>query len=133
MRENTIATAIAGHVRAHFEAYSAVLGSVSYVKEACAESSVKARKRRDAHGDVRGRNTPIQQSAAGRLLPFVESGVITLVGATTENPSFEVIGPLLSRCKTLVLKPLDEDCIRRIIIRAVADEKKRSGRNRNKT
>jgi len=121
--KTTIATAIAGHVRAHFEAYSAVLGSVSYVKEA----AQKARLRLEKEGtrtvmfvDEIHRFNKAQQDA---FLPFVESGVITLVGATTENPSFEVIGPLLSRCKTLVLKPLDEDCIRRIIIRAVADEK----------
>ena len=52
------------------------------------------------------------------LLPFVESGEITLIGATTENPSFEVIAPLLSRCRVFVLEPLSEDSLRAIIARA---------------
>ncbi len=54
------------------------------------------------------------------LLPFVESGLLTLIGATTENPSFEVIAPLLSRCRVFVLEPLDEDEILAVIERAVS-------------
>lgn len=53
------------------------------------------------------------------LLPFVEKGTITLIGATTENPSFEVIGPLLSRCRVFVLKELKKEEIRKIIKRAL--------------
>lgn len=53
------------------------------------------------------------------LLPFVENGTITLIGATTENPSFEVIGPLLSRCRVFVLKELDAKEIKQIIRRAL--------------
>ncbi len=53
------------------------------------------------------------------LLPFVEDGTITLIGATTENPSFEVIGPLLSRCRVLVLNELDEKDMARIIKKAL--------------
>jgi putative ATPase len=52
------------------------------------------------------------------LLPFVESGELTLIGATTENPSFEVISALLSRCRVFVLQPLSEDALRRIVARA---------------
>jgi len=55
------------------------------------------------------------------LLPFVESGEITLIGATTENPSFEVIAPLLSRCRVFVLKELTEDEIKKIIKRTGFD------------
>ncbi len=53
------------------------------------------------------------------LLPFVESGVLTLIGATTENPSFEVIAPLLSRCRVFVLNPLTDDDMQQIISQAV--------------
>ena len=56
------------------------------------------------------------------VLPYVEDGTITLIGATTENPSFEVISPLLSRCQVLTLNPLAEDEIQIIIQRALSDE-----------
>jgi putative ATPase len=56
------------------------------------------------------------------VLPYVEDGTITLIGATTENPSFEVISPLLSRCQVLTLNPLDESEIQVIINRALSDE-----------
>lgn len=55
------------------------------------------------------------------FLPHVESGLITLVGATTENPSFEIIAPLLSRCRVLVLKPLSEESLVRLLRRAIED------------
>jgi putative ATPase len=59
------------------------------------------------------------KSQQDSLLGAVERGVVTLIGATTENPSFEVIGPLLSRCQVYILKPLDEEELRTIIIKAV--------------
>src|SRR5674476_1027690 len=49
------------------------------------------------------------------LLPYVESGVLTLIGATTENPSFEVISPLLSRCRVFVLEPISEEALHAIV------------------
>jgi len=52
------------------------------------------------------------------LLPYVESGELTLIGATTENPSFEIIAPLLSRCRVFVLEPLSEEALRQIVDRA---------------
>src|SRR3989344_3707254 len=52
------------------------------------------------------------------LLPYVESGELTLIGATTENPSFEVIAPLLSRCRVFVLEPLSEEALRAIVKRS---------------
>ncbi len=59
-----------------------------------------------------------------KLLPYVEKGNILLIGATTENPSFEVISPLLSRCRVLVLKPLDETALTKILTRALIYLKK---------
>jgi len=62
------------------------------------------------------------------LLPYVEDGTVILIGATTENPSFSVIAPLLSRCKTLVLKPLAAEDIRRLLERALTDPERGYGR-----
>ena len=62
------------------------------------------------------------------FLQHVESGLITLIGATTENPSFEVIPALLSRCRLIVLKPLSVDNIKSILMHAVKDEKKGLGK-----
>ncbi|MCX7635518.1 MAG: replication-associated recombination protein A, partial [Syntrophales bacterium] len=62
------------------------------------------------------------------FLPHVESGLITLIGATTENPSFEVIAPLLSRCRVLVLKPFTEEELTRIVRQALTDGERGLGR-----
>lgn len=61
------------------------------------------------------------------FLPVVEAGTITLIGATTENPSFSVIGPLLSRCRVFTLKPLDAEALRRILRRALTDTRRGLG------
>ena len=61
------------------------------------------------------------------LLPFVENGIIILIGATTENPSFEVIGALLSRCRVFILKQLTKECIVKIINKALRDKEKGLG------
>ncbi|MEK7534666.1 MAG: replication-associated recombination protein A [Patescibacteria group bacterium] len=66
------------------------------------------------------------------LLPFVESGLLTLIGATTENPSFEVISPLLSRCRVFVLKSLSYEHLEKIINKALIDKERGVGRY-NKT
>jgi putative ATPase len=58
------------------------------------------------------------------VLPFVENGTVTLIGATTENPSFEVIAPLLSRCRVFTLNPLNDDQVRLIIERALQDNER---------
>ena len=63
------------------------------------------------------------------LLPFVEEGVITLIGATTENPSFEVISPLLSRCRVFVLKQHTPEDIKIIVNRALDDKERGLGKN----
>ncbi|KAF0195680.1 MAG: putative ATPase [Bacteroidetes bacterium] len=67
------------------------------------------------------------KSQQDSLLGAVEKGVVTLIGATTENPSFEVIGPLLSRCQVYILKPLDEEELRTIIIKAVEKIRQTTG------
>ena len=62
------------------------------------------------------------KSQQDSLLNAVETGIVTLIGATTENPSFEVIRPLLSRCQVYVLKPLDEDDLLTLLNRAITDD-----------
>ncbi len=62
------------------------------------------------------------KSQQDSLLSAVEQGILTLIGATTENPSFEVISPLLSRCQVYVLKPLDDELLRTLVDRAVAGD-----------
>src|SRR5208282_4878301 len=61
------------------------------------------------------------------FLPYVERGTIRLIGATTENPSFEIISALLSRCRVYVLEPLKDDCIEQLLRRALADQERGLG------
>ena len=72
------------------------------------------------------------KSQQDALLPQVESGLITLIGATTENPSFEVISPLLSRCRVFVLKSLSYENLEKIIDKSLSDKQKGVGKYRKK-
>jgi putative ATPase len=119
--KTTLGRILAGETKAGFVALSAVMSGVKEVREAVAEAA----QRRDLRGDRTllfideiHRFNKAQQDA---LLPHVEAGTVILVGATTENPSFEVNAPLLSRAKVLVLKPLAEGDLRAIIDRALVD------------
>jgi len=123
--KTTLAYLVAGNRR--FVELSAVTAGVKDVRAVIEDS-----KRRIATGeretvlfiDEIHRFTRSQQDA---LLPAVENRWVTLVGATTENPSFSVVGPLLSRSLMLVLKPLGADDVRALIDRAVADERGLAG------
>ncbi len=124
--KTTLAYLVAG--KRHFAELSAVTAGVKDLREIIDES-----KRRVASGepetvvfiDEVHRFTKTQQDV---LLPAVENRWITLVGATTENPSFSIIGPLLSRSLLLTLKPLGADDLRTLIDRAVADPRGLRGR-----
>jgi putative ATPase len=126
--KTTLARIIARQTQKPFVAYSAVLSGIKEIKSVMAEAEAYYR---NAHGktvvfvDEIHRFNKAQQDA---FLPYVESGVIVLIGATTENPSFEVIGPLLSRCKVYVLQPLQAPQIEEIVRRALADPKRGLGR-----
>jgi len=108
--------------------FSAVLSGIKEVKEVMAEA--------ESHKRLYGMPTVIfideihrfNKAQQGAFLPYVEKGDIILFGSTTENPSFEIIAPLLSRMKVLVLKPLSEDILIRILKEALADEKKGLGK-----
>jgi putative ATPase len=119
--KTTLGRLLAAEIRASFVALSAVMSGVKEVREAVAEAA----QRRDLRGertllfiDEIHRFNKAQQDA---LLPHVEAGTVILVGATTENPSFEVNAPLLSRAKVVVLKALSDESLRAIIDRALAD------------
>ena len=119
--KTTLARIIASSTDAVFVPVSAVSAGVADLRKAVAES----RERLEAGGgrtvlfiDEIHRFNKAQQDA---ILPFVEDGTITLIGATTENPSFEVIGPLLSRSRVFALKQLDPPDIEKIIRSALAD------------
>jgi putative ATPase len=119
--KTTLASVIANTTESHFSSVSAVSAGVADLRRIIQE----ARERRRLHQqktilfiDEIHRFNKAQQDA---VLPFVEDGTVTLIGATTENPSFEVNAPLLSRCRVLMLNPLTDDEIRTIIHRALED------------
>src|SRR5205823_6918156 len=106
--------------RAHFVPLSAVMAGVRELRDALAEA-----RRRGARSvlflDEIHRFNKAQQDA---LLPAVEDGTVTLIGATTENPSFEVNAALLSRCRVVALRPLTEQDVAILIERALRDDER---------
>src|SRR5205807_1588829 len=125
--KTTLAQIIARVTKAEFIEFSAVLSGIKEIKQVMAEAA-KARDfgtRTIVFVDEIHRFNKAQQDA---FLPHVEKGNIRLIGATTENPSFEIISALLSRCRVYVLKPLTEDQIVVLLRRALADEERGLGR-----
>jgi len=125
--KTTLAYIIANTTDSHFSPVSAASAGVADLRRIIDEA--KGRRKMNQQKtilfiDEIHRFNKAQQDA---VLPFVEDGTITLIGATTENPSFEVISPLLSRCQVLTLNPLTEDEIRIIILRALKDRLKGLG------
>jgi putative ATPase len=128
--KTSLAMLIAHHVKASFTPFSAVTSGIKEIKEVIGEADRRLRgagQRTILFVDEIHRFNKAQQDA---FLPHVERGTITLIGATTENPSFEVIAPLLSRAKVLVLHPLSEVEIRLILDRALADAERGLGASR---
>ena len=120
--KTTLAMIIAETTGAQFLAFSAVLSGVKEIKEVIKEANEewKYHKRRTIlFVDEIHRFNKAQQDA---FLPHVEKGTIILIGATTENPSFEIISPLLSRSKVFTLSPLTEKEIEVILDRALTDK-----------
>ena len=119
--KTTLARVIARQTRAPFVSYSAVLSGIREIKSVMVEAEGYFKKtggRTVVFVDEIHRFNKAQQDA---FLPYVESGVIILIGATTENPSFEVISALLSRCKVYVLNPLGPPAIQNILRRALSN------------
>lgn len=120
--KTTLARIIASEVKAEFIELSAVTSGKKDVEKVVehARQNWNLQLRTILFVDEIHRFNKAQQDA---FLPHVESGLITLIGATTENPSFEIISPLLSRSRVLVLQPLAKDEIISILKRALKDEK----------
>src|SRR5512139_3732557 len=118
--KTTLARIIARHTQAEFFQLSAVASGVKEVRgilDTARENARRTRRRTLLFIDEIHRFNKAQQDA---LLHSVEEGLITLIGATTENPSFEVIPPLLSRCRIYVLQPLSSTHLNRILDHALA-------------
>ena len=125
--KTTLARIIATETRSYFVHFSAVLSGVKEIRAVIAEAQNQQklyRKRTILFVDEIHRFNKAQQDA---FLHHVENGMITLIGATTENPSFEVISPLLSRCRVITLKMLTSDDIAAIILAALNDSDRGMG------
>ena len=120
--KTTLARLIAGTTDSHFIALSAVMAGVKDIRSAVAEA--------EQHRQMRNRGTVLfldevhrfNKSQQDAFLPFVEDGTLTFIGATTENPSFELNNALLSRARVYVLKSLTEDDLLAVLQRALLDE-----------
>ena len=124
--KTTLARVIAQYTDREFVSFSAVTEGVPRVREIVAEAESRRRLGRGTtlFADEIHRFNKAQQDA---FLPHVESGTITLIGATTENPSFEINGALLSRVRVFVLQPLGPTDIRLLVERALADAERGLG------
>jgi putative ATPase len=128
--KTTLATIIANRTQSHFETISAVLAGKPHLRKVIDE----AQDQRKLHGrrtilfvDEVHRWNKAQQDA---LLPHVEAGLVTLIGATTENPYFEVIGALVSRSRIFQLRPLPHATVAEIIQSALDDDQRGYGKRR---
>ncbi len=125
--KTTLAKILAEQVGAEFVSMSAVMSGVQDIRREVS--------RAEDSGELFSRETVLfvdeihrfDKNQQDALLPHVEKGTITLIGATTENPSFEVNSALLSRCKTLVLEPLDDEPLEAIVDRALRDDERGLG------
>jgi putative ATPase len=124
--KTTLARLIARMTHSEFIAFSAVLTGIKEIKDvmAAAEHTRRAGRRTIVFVDEVHRFNKAQQDA---FLPHVEAGNIILIGATTENPSFEVIAPLLSRTRVYVLQALSTEQIEALLRRAIADKERGLG------
>src|SRR6201981_2684243 len=124
--KTTLAKIIANMTKAEFIEFSAVLAGIKEIKQVMADAE-RARQygtRTIVFIDEIHRFNKAQQDA---FLPHVEKGNIRLIGATTENPSFEINSALLSRCRVYVLKPLTEDQVVLLLRRALTDRERGLG------
>jgi putative ATPase len=124
--KTTLAKIIAETTKANFIEFSAVMSGIKEIKQvmATAAHASEMHSRTILFVDEIHRFNKAQQDA---FLPYVERGTIRLIGATTENPSFEIISALLSRCRVYVLQPLSEERITALLRRAIEDRERGLG------
>jgi putative ATPase len=126
--KTTLARLLAAEASARFVPMSAVMAGVKEIREAIADAAT--------HRDQRGERTVLfvdeihrfNKAQQDALLPHVEAGTVVLIGATTENPSFEVNAALLSRAKVVVLRALPEAALRALVDRALGDQERGLGK-----
>jgi len=125
--KTTLAHIIASVTKSHFSPISAVAAGVADLRRVVDEAMERRgmyQQRTVLFIDEIHRFNKAQQDA---ILPYVENGTITLIGATTENPSFEVIAPLLSRCRVFTLNALTDEQVRLIVQQALEDKERGLG------
>lgn len=128
--KTTLAMIIANTTQSHFETISAVLAGKPELRKVIEDARERRKlyqKRTILFVDEVHRWNKAQQDA---LLPHVENGTITLIGATTENPYFEVIGALVSRSRIFQLRPLQDEDVRKLILHALSDKERGYGRRK---
>lgn len=125
--KTTLAYVIASVTKSHFSPISAVAAGVADLRQIVGEAKKRRKfgQRTILFIDEIHRFNKAQQDA---ILPYVENGTVILIGATTENPSFEVISPLLSRCRVFTLNALSDEEVGIIVDRALRDEERGLGR-----
>ena len=126
--KTTLARLVAGATKARIETVSAVTSGVADLRRIVGEAretQAMHQQRTVLFVDEIHRFNKAQQDV---ILPHVEDGTVTFIGATTENPSFEVISPLLSRCRVFTLEPLSEGQVAEIVRRALEDEERGLGK-----
>lgn len=133
--KTTLARVIASEIGTVFKEFSAVTASTVELKKLFEEIKL-TKDHSESTGDFK---PPIifideihrfNKSQQDAFLPYVENGTIILIGATTENPSFEIIGPLLSRSRVFVLKQLEEEHLKLMVKKALSDKKKGLGQHK---
>jgi putative ATPase len=124
--KTTLAKIVAERTRSSFVEFSAVLSGIKEIKQVMVEAEKASAfgSRTTLFVDEIHRFNKAQQDA---FLPYVERGAIRLIGATTENPSFEIVSALLSRCRVFTLQPLGEEQLIALLHRALADEERGLG------
>ncbi len=126
--KTTLARIIANRTKSKFVNYSAVTSGIKEIKQVMEQAKEASRfgEKTILFVDEIHRFNKAQQDA---FLPYVETGSVILIGATTENPSFEVVGALLSRCKVFVLQQLKDEELTELLKRALTDERGFGGQN----
>jgi putative ATPase len=125
--KTTLARLIAKETTSYFFSFSAVLSGVKEIRAVVEEAKIQLNHHQRKTILFVDEIHCFNKSQQDAFLPHVESGLITLIGATTENPSFEVIAPLLSRTRVLLLNPFSENELSMIIAKALSDKKRGLG------
>ena len=126
--KTTLAKIIAEHTESHIISLSAVMAGAREIRAAVQEAKEVFAKRKMGTWLLMDEIHRLNKAQQDTLLPHVEDGTLLLLGATTENPSFEIIRPLLSRARVAVLEPLGEADLEKIIGRALSDKERGLGR-----